>query len=104
MGLSVCSERPKLHLQAVRLVTVSQAGANSSVRFLQAVGKFPAVCAEYTDGRNSEDICRRTLATMFAHFTQETGGHNPAGEVEEWRQGLVYLREAGCQDTGPGCG
>ena len=29
---------------------------------------------------------------MFAHFTQETGGHNPNGEVEEWRQGLVYLR------------
>lgn len=41
---------------------------------------------------------------MFAHFTQETGGHNPHGEVEEWRQGLVFLREAGCQETGPGCG
>ena len=66
--------------------------------------KFPAVCAQYRDGRDSEAICRRTLATMFAHFTQETGGHNPAGTVEEWRQGLVYLREAGCQETGPGCG
>ena len=55
------------------------------------------MCQTYTDGRDSEAICRRTLATMFAHFTQETGGHNPNGEVEEWRQGLVYLREAGCQ-------
>ena len=52
-------------------------------RFLQAIGKFPAVCQDYTDGRDSEAICRRTLATMFAHFTQETGGHNPGGEVEE---------------------
>ena len=41
---------------------------------------------------------------MFAHFTQETGGHNPHGDVEEWRQGLVFLREAGCTETGPGCG
>jgi len=72
-------------------------------RFLQAIGKFPSVCQTYTDGRDSEAICRRTLATMFAHFTQETGGHNPNGEVEEWRQGLVYLREAGCKETGPGC-
>ena len=39
-------------------------------RFLQAVGKFPSVCGDYNDGRNAEDICRRTLATMFAHFTQ----------------------------------
>ena len=29
---------------------------------------------------------------------------NNDGEVAEWRQGLVYLREAGCSETGPGCG
>ena len=23
---------------------------------------------------------------MFAHFTQETGGHNPHADEEEWRQ------------------
>jgi len=73
-------------------------------RFLQAIGKFPAVCGDYDDGRDAEAICRRALATMFAHFTQETGGHNPNGEVEDWRQGLVYLREAGCSETGLGCG
>ena len=86
-------------------MTVSQAGDNSPLRFLQAVGKFPAVCADYTDGRNSEDICRRTLATMFAHFTQETGAHNPSDkEFDEWRQGLNVVREQGCTDTSPGCG
>ena len=78
---------------------------NVNFRFLQAVGKFPSICASYNDGRDSDAICRRTLATMFAHFTQETGGHNPngIGDVEEWRQGLVYLRQAGCSETGPGC-
>jgi len=72
-------------------------------RFLQAAGKFPAVCGDYADGRNADLICRKTLATMFAHFTQETGGHNPHSEVEEWRQGLYFLREFGCKETGPGC-
>ena len=35
--------------------------------FLKAVGAFPAVC-------RTEDSCRRELATMFAHFQQETLG------------------------------
>merc|ERR1740128_83839 len=73
-------------------------------RFLQAMGKFPAICGDYTDGRNADLICKKTLATMFAHFTQETGGHNPHSDVDEWRQGLVFLRESGCSEDGPGCG
>ncbi|WP_234418381.1 glycoside hydrolase family 19 protein [Dongshaea marina] len=63
--------------------------------FLQAVAKFPAFCASYEDGRDSEAICRRSLATMFAHFTQETGGHTEHWDVPEWRQGLVHAREMG---------
>ncbi len=63
--------------------------------FLQAVGKFPAFCQSYTDGRDSDAICRRALATMFAHFTQETGGHTSHWDVPEWRQGLVHVREMG---------
>jgi len=77
--------------------------AYSYARFLQAVAKFPSLCGTYTDGRDSDQICRRALATMFAHFTQETGGHNPHADEEEWRQGLVYLREAGCKEGGAGC-
>ncbi len=46
--------------------------------FLQAVAKFPAFCGDYSDGRNAEAICRKSLATMFAHFAQETGGHELA--------------------------
>ncbi|EKO3563400.1 chitinase [Vibrio fluvialis] len=63
--------------------------------FLQAVGKFPSFCGTYIDGRDSDEICRKSLATMFAHFTQETGGHTAHWEVPEWRQGLVHIREMG---------
>lgn len=46
-------------------------------RFLRAIGKFPAFCAEYTDGRDSDAICKRSIVTAFAHFAQETGGILP---------------------------
>ncbi|WP_306847382.1 glycoside hydrolase family 19 protein [Aeromonas hydrophila] len=63
--------------------------------FLQAVAKFPAFCGDYSDGRNAEAICRKSLATMFAHFAQETGGHESWRPEPEWRQGLVWVREMG---------
>lgn len=63
--------------------------------FLKAVSKFPAFCGAYNDGRDSIGICRKSLATMFAHFAQETGGHTSHWEVPEWRQALVYVREMG---------
>ncbi|KXF82246.1 chitinase [Enterovibrio coralii] len=71
-------------------------------RFLQAIGKFPAFCGEYTDGRDSDAICKKSIITAFAHFAQETGGHiavdnvsdNPLG-LEEWQQALVHVREMG---------
>lgn len=73
-------------------------------RFLQAVAKFPAFCGSYTDGRNADLICRRSLAVMFAHFTQETGGHSAQQYgIAEWLQGLVYVREIGCSDGTSGC-
>jgi chitodextrinase len=73
-------------------------------RFLRAIGKFPAFCGEYTDDRKSESdaICKKSVITAFAHFSQETGGHitkeniwdNPLG-LEEWQQALVHVREMG---------
>ncbi|ELR67908.1 Chitinase [Photobacterium marinum] len=71
-------------------------------RFLRAIGKFPAFCGEYTDGRNSDAICKKSIVTAFAHFAQETGGHiakdnvwdNPLA-LEEWQQALVHVREMG---------
>jgi chitodextrinase len=65
--------------------------------FLRAVGKFPAYCGEYDDGRDAEEVCRRVLATSFAHFAQETGmGSDYIAKTEgilRWRQGLYYVRE-----------
>jgi chitodextrinase len=63
--------------------------------FLKAVGKFPALCKSYNDGRDSDAICRKELATMFAHFAQETGGHESWRPEAEWRQALVHVREMG---------
>ncbi|MGF1707480.1 chitinase [Enterovibrio baiacu] len=71
-------------------------------RFLQAIGKFPAFCGDYTDGRDADAICKKSIVTAFAHFAQETGGHiavdntwdNPLG-LEEWQQALVHVREMG---------
>ncbi len=84
-------------------------------RFLQAIGKFPAFCGDYFDGRDADAICKKSIITAFAHFAQETGGHisidnisdNPE-QYAEWRQALVHVREMGWSEgqTGytSGCG
>eukprot|EP01054_Gregarina_sp_Poly1_P003537 Gregarina_sp_Poly_1__3536@NODE_2031_length_2817_cov_2659_463273_g392_i2_p1_GENE_NODE_2031_length_2817_cov_2659_463273_g392_i2NODE_2031_length_2817_cov_2659_463273_g392_i2_p1_ORF_typecomplete_len725_score93_70Glyco_hydro_19/PF00182_19/7e22CBM_5_12_2/PF14600_6/0_026CBM_5_12_2/PF14600_6/0_45CBM_5_12_2/PF14600_6/2_8e03CBM_5_12_2/PF14600_6/2_6e03SwrA/PF17423_2/0_36_NODE_2031_length_2817_cov_2659_463273_g392_i24972671 len=89
--------------------------------FLKAVALFPAYCDTYTDGRDSEAICKKILATSFAHYIQETGanhgslfykadGHSISPDnindgADEWyttgqklelvQQGLWFLREVG---------
>jgi len=93
----------------------------SYINLLKGVGKFPAYCATYTDGRDSDAICRKLLATSFAHFVQETGAnwpsltpatargyaeHNnfvlaalPQGTaIPTYHQGLWYLRESGYEE------
>ncbi len=78
-------------------------------RFLRAIGKFPAFCGDYTDGRDADAICKKSIVTAFAHFSQETGGHiaidntwdNPLG-LEEWQQALVHVREMGWSEGQPG--
>ncbi|KUE79398.1 chitinase [Aeromonas schubertii] len=66
---------------------------------LQAAAKFPALCGDYSDGRDADAICRKTLATMFAHFAQETGGHESWRPEAQWRQALVHVREMGWSET-----
>ena len=72
-----------------------RASAYTYLNFLKAVAKFPAFCGAYSDGRDATAICRKSLAVMFAHFAQETGGHNKHWAEPEWRQGLVWAREMG---------
>ncbi|MPY23175.1 glycoside hydrolase family 19 protein [Shewanella sp. YLB-07] len=66
---------------------------------LQSAAKFPALCGEYSDGRDSLAICRKSLATMFAHFAQETGAHDKWMTEPQWRQGLYWVREVGWDET-----
>lgn len=69
---------------------------------LKAAGKFPALCGDYHDGRDAEAICRQSLATMFAHFAQETGAHDKWLPEPQWRQGLHWVREMGWDETKQG--
>ena len=78
-----------------------RAAEYSYSNFLRAVAKFPAFCGDYNDGRDADAICRKSLATMFAHFTQETGGHTSHWSEPEWRQGLFFIREQGWSESMP---
>ena len=78
--------------------------AYSYGKFLQASAKFSGFCRDFSDGRDADAICRKALATMFAHFTQETGAHDRNSAIEEWRQGLYFVKEAGCADNDSSCG
>ncbi|WP_394391864.1 glycoside hydrolase family 19 protein [Shewanella woodyi] len=66
---------------------------------LQAAAKFPALCGSYIDNRDADAICRKSLATMFAHFAQETGAHDKWMTEPQWRQGLYWVREVGWDET-----
>lgn len=84
--------------------TFPLAHANYSYRgLLQAAAKFPRFCGSYPSGVDAQEICRKSLAVMFAHITQETGGDQATGNTEPWRRGLQLVREPGCQEQGPSC-
>lgn len=71
--------------------------------FLNAVGKFPAFCNENAEVENWSgiDMCKKELATMFAHFALETS-YNSQWEVDNgsqtplWRQGLHFIENVDC--------
>jgi len=93
----------------------------SYTNLLRGIAKFPAYCGDYNDGRNAEAICRKLLATSFAHFVQETGANWPSltpaqakaypehnnpvlasmpqnTAIPSYKQALWYLRESGYQE------
>ncbi len=49
----------------------------SYVNLLRGIAKFPAYCSDFSDGHDANAICRKLLATSFAHFVQETGASRP---------------------------
>ena len=72
---------------------------------LRAIGKFPAFCSESNmNGYTLDETCKRELATLFAHFNQETGQHDTSKALEEWRQGLWHITEWACTEPQWGAG
>lgn len=61
--------------------------------FLKAIALFPYFCKQYDTEANSERICRKSLATLFAHIAFESGSNDPSLSTPDWRQGLKYTRE-----------
>ena len=64
--------------------------------FLKSVGKFPYFCddVDADSGMDLETACKKELATLFAHWTQETGLHDDTGaNGEEWTQALYHVEE-----------
>ncbi|KAJ3206930.1 hypothetical protein HDU82_004211 [Entophlyctis luteolus] len=75
------------------------------INFLKSVAFFPGFCDSYPEPLDSDAVCRLLLATMFAHFVQETGAHDSLSSIPQWQQGLKYVREYGCseENTDPRC-
>jgi hypothetical protein len=58
--------------------------------FLKAVGKFPKLCGENRrPGVSDLDTCKREIATLFAHFIQETSFNS---KWEHEANGLHFWR------------
>jgi hypothetical protein len=68
---------------------------------MRAIAKYPKLCNENNiTGNTKDETCKRELATIFAHFNQETGNHDSNNAIEEWRQGLAAITEGNC-DANP---
>ena len=73
--------------------------------FLKAVAKFPNFCGEtiIIEGQTLEETCKRELASIFAHWGQETGKRSP-DDGEFWTQALYWVEEIRCSGTNdPSC-
>ncbi len=74
-------------------------GPYTYANFLKAAAMWPDFCnSSATAGVDLDLLCKRELASMFAHFSQEVGEHNDYSSIPTWRQGLYYYTELGCSD------
>lgn len=72
--------------------------------FLKAVAKFPAFCGEAPSGETIDQVCQRELATIFAHWAQETGLNDSSNAEPIWKQALYWIKEIRCDGTNdPSC-
>jgi hypothetical protein len=81
-------------------------GPYTYYNFLKAAAMWPHFCSEAKDGSaDLDEVCKKELVSMFAHFAQEVGAHDDHSPIPTWRQGLYWFTEMGCSDdpSKPGC-
>lgn len=71
--------------------------------FLRAAAKYPNFCNENDIAGNTVSMtCGRELATLFAHFSQETGYNDPNLPSPLFKQALYHIFEMRCVDAHAG--
>jgi hypothetical protein len=80
-------------------------GPYTYYNFLKAASMWPAFCNEARVATDLDALCKKELVSMFAHFSQEVGEHDPYSQYPQWQQGLYYYNELGCSDdpSSSGC-
>ena len=65
---------------------------------LVAAGLYPKFCNEDDPslGLTEADVCKRELATLFAHIIHETNAGEPEHSHEYFRQGLRHVKDHHC--------
>ena len=75
-------------------------GPYSYFNFLKAAAMWPSFCNEAASSSVDLDIlCKKEMASMFAHFAQEVGEHDVHSVYPTWQQGLYHYTEMGCSDN-----
>ena len=74
-------------------------GPYTYFNFLKAAAMWPAFCNESHTAADLDSLCKKELASMFAHFSQEVGEHDPYSQYPMWQQGLYYYNELGCSNN-----
>ena len=68
--------------------------------FLKAVAKFPNFCGEtIIEGQTLEETCKRELASIFAHWGQETGKRSTMMESSGLRPSIGLRKSAAVAQT-----
>lgn len=56
-----------------------------------------------TNANNVDEACKRELAALFAHISQESAKNDPWDPTPRWKQGLHYKRDEDCAGGADGC-
>ena len=68
--------------------------------FIEAASRWPSFCNDKVASStlSLDQMCLRELASLFSQYAQEVGAHNSSQSIPEWKQGLYYYTELGCEE------